>query len=369
MIKEIFVASRGQFFHSPRMVYSIRRLMFTGMLATALMAVSSGWAAQTALKDGLYAEMETSKGTILLQLEFEKTPLTVANFVGLAEGTMHYSRDGIGKPTKQSKPFYDGLVFHRVIPNFMVQGGCPLGTGTGSPGYRFRDEFDPSLRHSGPGILSMANSGPGSNGSQFFITHVATPWLNNKHSVFGKVVTGMDVVNSIAKGDKLVSVRIIRQGVKAGAFKGGEQHFQELKKSEVDLNVKRETKALENTIAKLEREHGRTAVRTASGLKYIVIEYGNGEKAGKGRDIKAHYSGRLVNGTEFDSSYKRGVPLAFTVGIGRVIKGWDEALADMAKGEKRVLIISPDLGYGAAGHGGVIPPNATLIFEVEMVDF
>jgi peptidylprolyl isomerase len=187
-------------------------------------------AADKPLPDGVYADMETSKGKILLQLEYEKVPLTVANFVGLAEGTKFYSTDG-SAPKKQDKPFYDGLKFHRVIPNFMIQGGDPQGTGRGGPGYRFRDEFDKSLRHTGPGILSMANAGPGSNGSQFFITHVATPWLDDKHSVFGHVVEGQDVVNKIAVGDTIKTLKILRIGEKAKQFKGDEADFQKYSKA------------------------------------------------------------------------------------------------------------------------------------------
>lgn len=185
--------------------------------------------AERKLADGLYAEMETSKGKILLQLEFEKTPLTVVNFVGLAEGTKHYSTDG-STPKKQDKPFYDGLTFHRVIPDFMIQGGDPQGNGRGGPGYRFKDEFHASLKHSGPGILSMANAGPGSNGSQFFITHKETAWLDGKHSVFGRVVEGQDVVNKIAGGDTLKTVKILRIGDKAKAFKSDQAEFEKLSK-------------------------------------------------------------------------------------------------------------------------------------------
>jgi len=227
--------------------------LIASLVATAALAADT----EKKLANGLYAEINTSKGIILLQLEFEKTPLTVANFVGLAEGTKNYvkwenadqyiedhfilndAKQPIGrktpdqqkmKPKPQNKPFYDGLTFHRVIPDFMIQGGDPLGNGMGGPGYAFKDEFDPSLKHDKAGTLSMANSGPGSNGSQFFITHKETPWLDGKHTVFGHVVEGQDVVNKIVKGDKIISVKIIRVGEKAKAFKGDEAEFQKLNK-------------------------------------------------------------------------------------------------------------------------------------------
>ena len=197
----------------------------SGSLANLVIAAEQ----KPKLPDGLYAEMETSKGKIILFLEFEKTPLTVANFVGLAEGTKAYSKDGT-PPKAQGKPFYDGLKFHRVIPDFMIQGGDPLGSGRGGPGFQFCNEIVTSLKHDGPGILSMANAGPDTNGSQFFITHKDTPWLDGKHTVFGHVVEGQDVVNKIAQGDTITAVKIIRVGDKAKAFKGDEADFQKFSK-------------------------------------------------------------------------------------------------------------------------------------------
>lgn len=175
------------------------------------------------MEDGLYAELKTNKGVILLKLEYQATPLTVANFVGLAEGVIKNDAKPLGTP------FYDGLIFHRVIPNFMIQGGDPLGSGMGGPGYKFKDEIVDTLKHSGPGILSMANAGKATNGSQFFITHVATPWLDGKHTVFGHVVTGQDVVNAIVNGDKIETVIIIRIGKDAKKFDAAKT-FEELKK-------------------------------------------------------------------------------------------------------------------------------------------
>jgi cyclophilin family peptidyl-prolyl cis-trans isomerase len=205
----------------------LKKLLCTFVFLAGSIAIN--FAAEKKLEDGLYADMDTTKGKVLLKLEFEKTPLTVANFVGLAEGTKDYSTKG-EPPKKQDKPFYDGLTFHRVIPSFMIQGGDPQGNGRGGPGYRFKDEFDPTLKHDKPGILSMANAGPGSNGSQFFITHVPTPHLDNKHSVFGHVVEGQDVVNNIVVGDKIKLVKILRIGDKAKQFKADEETFQKLAK-------------------------------------------------------------------------------------------------------------------------------------------
>ena len=351
----------------------MRNTLFTLAAVSALIAAPSTQAAE--LKAGLYAEFDTTKGKILLSLEFEKTPQTVANFVGLAEGTKDSNKP---KGTR----FYDGLNFHRVIANFMIQGGCPLGTGTGGPGYKFADEIDPTLKHTGPGILSMANSGPATNGSQFFITHKATPHLDGKHTVFGKVVGPADqkVVDAIAKGDKLNSVKIIRVGEKAKAFKGDEAHFKKIiedkekakekaKTAKFADRMKKEAEQIKKLIAELKKKHKADVVTTESGLRYIVVQKGAGNPPAKGTTISAHYTGTLADGTKFDSSRDRGVPLKFQVGVGRVIPGWDEALLQMKKGEQRILIIPHKLAYGERGAGGSIPPFATLVFDVALVNF
>ena len=311
---------------------------------------------EAGLPDGLYALMKTSRGKILLRLEMDKTPMTAANFVGLAEGTI--------ENTKGRGPYYDGLTFHRVIDDFMIQGGCPLGNGTGGPGYSFPDEFDPSLRHDGPGVLSMANSGPGTNGSQFFITHLATPWLDNKHTVFGRVLEGQDVVNAISQGDILKEVTIIRRGKEAEAFR---PDFNAMVKSLQEEKEKAEKKRMAADLAFIE-DNWKGLTTTDSGLKYTILKEGRGgESPQMGQAVTVHYTGTLLDGTKFDSSLDRGEPAQFT--LGQVIPGWNEALMLMKKGEKRLLVIPPDLAYGKRGAGGIIPPQAFLVFEVELLDF
>ena len=199
----------------PRLLARLGSATLAALLAAACQADDG--AATADLEPGLYADMETNRGTILLRLEHELVPMTVANFVGLAEGTLQFSG-------KDAGPYYDGLTFHRVIDEFMIQGGDPTGTGSGGPGYQFADEIHPSLRHDRPGTLSMANAGPNTNGSQFFITHVETPWLDGRHAVFGYVVSGQDVVDAIRQGDELKSVRILRVGPSAEAFRVDQRH-------------------------------------------------------------------------------------------------------------------------------------------------
>ncbi|WP_372746211.1 peptidylprolyl isomerase [Lutibacter sp.] len=307
------------------------------------------------MNNGLYAKFNTSKGVILVNLEFEKTPGTVGNFVALAEGNLENN----AKP--QGKPYYNGLKFHRVIADFMIQGGCPLGTGTGSPGYSFDDEFHPTLKHNGPGILSMANSGPASNGSQFFITHVATPWLDNKHTVFGNVVEGQDIVDAIAQNDVLESLEIVRVGEAAEKFNAVEA-FRTFEGS----RAKREAEA-KAAIKKQLDEVAAGYDETPSGLRYKILQQGSGKKAEKGNQVSVHYKGQLLDGQVFDSSYQRKEPIDFQVGVGQVIAGWDEGILLLNVGDKARFVIPSNLAYGSRGAGGVIPPDATLIFDVELM--
>jgi len=310
------------------------------------------------LSDGLYADLETSKGNIILELYYEQAPTTVSNFVALAEGNHPVVDD-----QHEGKRYYDGLKFHRVIDNFMIQGGDPTGTGSGGPGYQFDDEFNEELKHDGPGILSMANAGPGTNGSQFFITHVETPWLDGKHSIFGKVNSGQDVVDKVEQNDIIKKVKIIRIGEAANSFNAPENFENYIsKKSEADiLRAEAEKETLEKLTEGMKE--------TESGLKYIISKKGSGPNAKKNDLLSVHYSLQLVDGSEIDSSFTRGAPIEFTCGVGQVIKGWDEAMQLLNKGSKARLVIPSELGYGSIGAGnGVIPPNATLIFDVELVD-
>jgi len=307
------------------------------------------------MEDGIYAKFNTSKGEIIVKLTYDKTPGTVGNFVALAEGKQQNTAKAAGEP------YYDGLKFHRVIPDFMIQGGCPQGAGTGDAGYKFDDEFHPELKHEGPGVLSMANAGPGTNGSQFFITHIATPWLDNKHTVFGHVTSGQEIVDAIAQGDHIENLEIIREGDDAKSWDA-------LKAFETFKGSGAERLAAEK--AKQAAELDKVAAgfeETQSGLRYKIIQKGSGEKAESGRKVSVHYEGSLLNGQVFDSSYKRNQPIDFQLGVGQVIKGWDEGISLLQIGDKARFVIPADLGYGSAGAGGVIPPNATLIFDVELM--
>jgi cyclophilin family peptidyl-prolyl cis-trans isomerase len=332
----------------------------------------------------MYAVFTTAKGKIVCALEYKKIPMTVGNFVSLCEGTNPKSK------ISQGKPFYDGLKFHRVIPNFMIQGGDPMGSGMGDPGYKFPDEFDPTLRHTGPGILSMANAGPGTNGSQFFITHVATPWLNDKHTIFGRVVEGQSVVNAVVGGDTMHTVRVVRVGKAAKefnapkAFTTGEETLGKKQEEAIKEQRKKQEEAMKEMIKKHDEETKKaaaayaagwdakvkakfpTAKKTASGLYYIVDQEGTGAVAQPDQTVVVHYTGTFWDGSKFDSSMDRGQPIEFPLGQHNVIDGWDEGFGIFKVGTKGKLIIPYYLAYGEQGRNP-IPPKTDLIFDVEML--
>ncbi len=326
--------------------------------------------------DGLYAVLKTTMGTMACRLEFERTPVAVGSFVGLAEGLVPFRDPSTQEWT--SRRFYDGLKFHRIARDFVIQGGDPLGDGTGGPGYAFIDEFHPDLRHDGPGVLSMANSGPGTNGSQFFITLKKQPHLDDRHTVFGRLVYGFDVLQEIGEqpvdrqtsrpfGDIILTrVEIVRRGADANAFDpvaAFERQDEILARREVERSA---SKA--RFQAKLSKEFS-SCTELENGLRYVVKSEGAGMGAQSGDMVTAHYVGFLEDGTKFDSSYDRNVPFRFPLGQGRVIKGWDEVFVSMRRGEKRRVVVPPDLGYGERGNRRFgIPPNATLIFDIELLE-
>lgn len=336
------------------------------------------------LEPGIYANIQTNKGDIILKLEETKTPMTVANFVGLAEGNLT-----VYDSIKITKPFYNGIKFHRVINDFMIQGGDPTGTGSGSPGYKFPDEFDETLTHSGPGILSMANSGPATNGSQFFITHKATPHLDGRHSVFGHVVKGGNIVDSIVQNDVMNTIEIIRVGKAAKKWDATKTFNAALKVAEAEAErLEAERKAQEAAAlayaekvkdmapedysqfiyAEVKKKYPEAQI-SPSGLIYLIENEGTGEKAQAGDNLSVHYRGTFrLDEREFDSSYGRNVPMDFTYKTQRMIPGFEEGLAMLAKGGKAKIIIPYYQAYGPQGRPGAIPPYSDLVFDLELVD-
>ncbi len=338
------------------------------------------------LSDGLYADMQTNKGDILLKLEYQKAPLTVGNFVSLAEGNNPYVKEEY-----KGKPYYNGIIFHRVIKNFMIQGGDPTATGEGGPGYRFEDEFPKDkegkllLKHDKAGVLSMANAGPTTNGSQFFITHKETPWLDGKHSVFGQVVKGQKVVDTIVKNDTIYKIDIIKVGKEAKKFDAAKV-FSE--KHEASLKADKERKeALKKVVSEQEKVFKTTkekATKLPSGLAYYIINKGNGVVPKKGQKVKVSYAGYFTNGKLFDSNMldiakkyqvydinrdKKGGYQPFTAvysNEARLIPGFKEGLQKLRVGDRALLFIPAKLGYGERGAGKVIPPNSDLVFEIEL---
>ena len=329
-----------------------------GILLFCITETATAAPGDASLGNGMFARISTNRGDIVLRLEFEKTPLTVCNFVALTEGKMNAAK---------GKRFYDGLTFHRVIADFMIQGGDPAGNGTGGPGYRFPDEIVPTLKHDGAGVLSMANAGPGTNGSQFFITHKETPWLDGKHTVFGRVVEGQNVVNAVRQGDRIEKVVIIRNGQAANAFKADQTAFDVLLSQAGAAAAARQRNQRVAAMAQINTKYP-NAVQTASEIRYIIQKQGTGLKPEAGKTARVNYKGSLLSGQVFDSSDMHGGPLEFPVGAGKVIQGWDETVLDMRIGEKRLVIIPPELAYGDQEVGnGVIPANSFLVFEMELI--
>jgi len=343
------------------------------------------------LADGLYAQIETTKGDIICRLDYKNSPVTVANFVTLAEGKNPFVAEKY-----KGKAFYDGLTFHRVVPNFMIQGGDPDGDGSGGPGYRFKDEFS-DLKFDKPGILAMANAGPGTNGSQFFITHVPTEFLEGKHTIFGEVVgNGMETVNSIENGDIINKIKIIRKGEAA-------KRFDALKIFNDYVTTDRENREKQNALdaenRKLYEQKYKAIItqkveelkslkaraqKLKSGLEYTVLVAGNGKKPAAGSRILVNYAGYLENGKMIDTNIAELAKInglynqqEETMGIYRPLElvagqykdmfpGFGQALSKLSIGEKSVFFIPSELAYGPQGAGNVIPPNADLIFEIEL---
>jgi peptidylprolyl isomerase len=339
-----------------RIHLSLAALVLAALPAAAASPASAGTAP---LPDGLYAEITTARGVIVCRLEYAKAPMTVANFVGLAEGTI--AANGI-----TGKRYYDGLSFHRVEPGFVVQGGDPKGNGSGGPGYQFPNEISPDLKHDGPGVMAMANSGPHTNGSQFYLTLGAAPHLDGGYSVFGRVVRGQDVVAKLQKGDRMTGVKILRVGAAAQAFTVTQASFDAQVKAAKAAVAEQGRKDREAALATIAKKYPDLKT-TPSGLRYRIVKEGTGASPKDGATVTVHYTGWLLDGTKFDSSKDGGRPATFR--IGQVIEGWNEALKLMKKGETRLVVIPPELGYGERGYPGVIPGNAFLVFEIELISF
>ena len=343
------------------------------------------------LGDGLFADIETTKGHIVVKLNYKEVPTTVANFVTLAEG-----KNNFVTVEYKGKPFYNGTIFHRVIDGFMIQGGDPTGTGMGDPGYRFEDEFVPSLKHSKKGILSMANSGPNTNGSQFFITQVPTPHLDGRHTVFGETVKGEEVIDAIAKAPrngqdrpnediKIKNITIVANGKDAEKFdavKVFDSYFKSVaeREKEKEERVKRASAKFLEEIKVQEPQ----AKVLPSGVKIFTINNGEGKQPKQTEFAMVNYAGYLRNGALFDSNIKeveesygkyqamreqqngyQPIPFPYTPSA-QLIPGFKEALLTMKVGDKIRVFIPATLGYGEAGAGDVIPPNSDLIFDIEI---
>ena len=373
----------------------MRRLNFIALLSAMFVFFScnSQKKAYKDLGDGLFADIETTQGNIIVKLNYKETPVTVANFVTLAEGINTFV-----KAEYKGKPFYNGTIFHRVIKDFMIQGGDPTGTGMGEPGYRFEDEIVPTLKHDKKGILSMANAGPATNGSQFFITQVPTPHLDGRHTVFGETVKGLEVIDAIAntktvmndkpeKDIKINKITIIANGKDAknfNAVKVFEDYFKEINKREREKEAK--TKAAAAKFLEEVKVQEPQAKALPSGVKIFKLVDGKGKQPNHTHQVMVNYAGYLKNGTLFDSNVKeieeaygkynslreqqggyQAFPMPYNTSA-QLIPGFRDALLTMKVGDKIRVFIPAALGYGERGAGDVIPPNSDLIFDIEITD-
>jgi peptidylprolyl isomerase len=344
------------------------------------------------LEDGIYAEFITNKGVMVAKLEQEKTPITVANFVSLAEGTNTMtSKKYLGKK------YFNGTTFHRVINDFMIQGGDPTATGTGDPGYKFNDEFQSDLKHDKPGILSMANSGPNTNGSQFFITEIPKPHLDNKHTVFGELIIGLNIQDSISnvkvnnnnkpiKDVIIEELNIIRKGKDAKKFDANDiftSHFAEVERLEKE-KIKRAEEILEATKEKFNNQRA-NAVALESGLQYFISEKGTDEKIPAEAKVLTHYAvyfedGKLLETSSLEiaealdvvnekrKAFNKYTPITADIGPdAQMIPGFKEGLQQLNVGDKATLFIPYHLAYGESGTRG-IPGKSNIIFEVEILE-
>ncbi|ALJ06855.1 peptidylprolyl isomerase [Pseudalgibacter alginicilyticus] len=362
------------------------------LLLITLLTFSSCKIQYPDLEEGIYAEIITTKGTMVAKLAYDKAPITVANFVSLAEGT-----NTLVENSFKNKKFYNGLLFHRVIDGFMIQGGDPVGDGTGDPGYKFNNEFHTDLKHDKPGVLSMANSGPNSNGSQFFITEVAKPFLDNNYNVFGELVIGLDIQDTISnvktsENDKPIEdvvikqLNIIRKGNEAKSFDAPEifiNHFAEIDRIEKEKEAK--AKAIKDANISKFKNQKEQATTLPSGLQYIVTKKGAGKKLPKMAKVLIHYAMYFDDGLFMatnkleiaeaqnqvsERSIKNNEYQPFAASIGpdaKMITGFKEGLQQLSIGDQATLFVPYHLAYGESGGNG-FPPKTNLIFEVEIIE-
>ncbi len=336
-----------------------RRSALAVVLSLLVVAMVSCAPDTSDLPDGLFAVVSTDKGEIVIQLEPDRAPLTTMNFVGLAEGSIQSNKDG--------RPFYDGLTFHRVEPGFVIQGGDPDGVGTGGPGYRFPTETHPDLLHNSEGIVAMANSGPDTNGSQFYITLSATPHLDGGYNVFGRVIRGMEVAGEIEAGDAMKRVEIVRVGDIAGAYQPTTEQFQELisriqeKRTEAAATQRRESERL------IASKWPGAEVVGESGLRLDRTVEGIGPTPKPGDAVSVHYTFELIDGTRIDDTHTGGVPYSFIFGEERLIPGLEIAIGEIREGGSATAIIPPELAFGQAGRPPVVAPNSFVVFRISVV--